>query len=57
MIQFLLALLFFPLAVFALFTWKWWETQWKGGVFRKTLFLTLFPLYGTLFIILNFTHS
>lgn len=50
-------LLFFPLAVFALYTWGWWEKQWKGNFFQKIVFVALFPLYGLLFIILNLTHA
>jgi hypothetical protein len=50
-------ILFFPLAVFALFTWKWWESLWKGGVIKKTFYLTLLPVYGLLFLILNITHK
>jgi hypothetical protein len=53
----ILSILAFPLAVFGLFTWKWWERQWKGNIFQKGVFLTLFPLYGALYIVLNVTHK
>ena len=50
-------IIFFPLALFAHFTWKWWERQWKGNFLQKGIFLLLFPVYGTLFVILNITSS
>jgi hypothetical protein len=50
-------ILFFPFAMFGHFTWKWWERQWDGNIVQKLVHVLLWPVYGILYLILNFTHA